>query len=120
MSKTAVRHTHLRSSLDYPYQTLITFTLKYCHSDEMIKLEIPEDMLKNVDIRDLSQLEEIFKIGIRQMKIEKALHSYKEGKISIAKAAELADIPLSEMMMQASARGLKPLYDRKMVEEEMR
>jgi len=84
----------------------------------MIKLEIPEDIFKDVDIKDPSQIEEILRIGIKQMKIEKALHSYKEGKISIAKAAELADISLSEMMMQASARGLRPLYDKKMVEEE--
>jgi predicted HTH domain antitoxin len=84
----------------------------------MIKLEIPEDIFKDVDIKDPSQIEEILRIGIKQMKIEKALHSYKEGKISIAKAAELAHISLSEMMMQASARGLKPLYDKKMVEEE--
>ena len=84
----------------------------------MIKLEIPEDMLKDVDIRDPSQLEEILRMGIKQMKIEKALQSYKEGDISMAKAAELADIPLSEMMMQASARGLKPLFDKKMIEEE--
>lgn len=84
----------------------------------MINLEIPEDMLKDVDIKDLSQLEEILRMGIKQMKIEKALQSYKEGDISMAKAAELADIPLSEMMMQASARGLKPLFDKKMIEEE--
>lgn len=83
-----------------------------------IKLEIPEDILKNVDIKDPSQLEEIFRIGIKQIKIEKALHPYNEGKISLAKAAELADISLSEMMMQASARGLEPLYDKKMIEEE--
>ncbi|MGD2247271.1 MAG: UPF0175 family protein [Candidatus Methanofastidiosia archaeon] len=51
--------------------------------------------------------------------MEKALHSYEKGKISLAKAAELADIQLSEMMIQASARGLKPLYDKKMIEEEM-
>ena len=75
-------------------------------------------MLKDVDIKDPSQLEKILRMGIKQMKIEKALQSYKEGDISMAKAAELADIPLSEMMMQASARGLKPLFDKKMIEEE--
>lgn len=84
----------------------------------MIKLEIPEDILKDVDIKDPSQIEEIIRIGIKQMKIEKALQSYKEGKISIAKAAKLSNVSVSEMMMQASARGLKPLYDKKMVEEE--
>lgn len=76
-------------------------------------------MLKNFDIRDTSQLEEIIRIGIKQMKIERALHLYEKREISMAKAAELADIPLSEMMTQASARGLKPLIDKKMIEEEM-
>ncbi|MGD2248477.1 MAG: UPF0175 family protein [Candidatus Methanofastidiosia archaeon] len=85
----------------------------------MIKLEIPEDILKNFDIKDTTQLEQIIKMGIKQMRIEKALQSYEKGKISLAKAAELADIQLSEMMMQASARGLNPLYDKKMIEEEM-
>ncbi|MGD2247701.1 MAG: UPF0175 family protein [Candidatus Methanofastidiosia archaeon] len=84
----------------------------------MINLEIPEDILKNFDIKDTTQFEQIIRMGIKQMKIEKALHSYEKGKISLAKAAELADIPPSEMMMQASARGLKPLYDKKMIEEE--
>lgn len=90
------------------------------HSITMIeiKLEIPEDILKIIDVKDPVQLEEIFRMGMKQIKIEKALHSYDEGKISLAKAAELADIPLSEIMMQASARGLKPLYDKKMREEE--
>ena len=85
----------------------------------MVKLEIPEDLLKDIDIKNPSQLEEILRMGIRQMKIEKALHSYREGNISIAKAAELADISLSEIIMQASARGLKPLFDEKMIDEEM-
>ncbi|MGC1119740.1 MAG: UPF0175 family protein [Candidatus Methanofastidiosia archaeon] len=86
----------------------------------MIKLEIPEDVLKDFDMRDTSQLEEIIRIGgMKQIKMEKALHLYEKGKISMAKAAELADVSLSEMMVQASARGLKPLYDKKMIEEEL-
>lgn len=56
---------------------------------------------------------------IDEMKAEKALHLYEKGEISIARAAELADVPLSEMMIQASARGLKPLLDEKMIEEDM-
>ncbi|MGC1121797.1 MAG: UPF0175 family protein [Candidatus Methanofastidiosia archaeon] len=59
------------------------------------------------------------KFLIDEMKIEKALHLYEKGKISMAKAAELTDVSLSEMMTQASARGLKPLFDKKMIEEDM-
>jgi predicted HTH domain antitoxin len=107
-----------RRIIKYHKQILITM---YLHITivNMIKLEIPEDMLKNFDIKDTTQLKQIIKMGIKQMRIEKALQSYEKGKISLAKAAELADIQLSEMMMQASARGLKPLYDKKIKEEEM-
>lgn len=85
----------------------------------MTTLEISEDLLKDFDIKDSSQLKEIIEMGIKQMKIEKALHLFKEEKISIAKAAEVAGISLREMMLQASARGIKPMYDQQMVEEEM-
>lgn len=85
----------------------------------MIRLEISEDLLKDLDIGDSSQLREIIQMGIKQMKIERALHLFEEGKISMGKAAESAGISLREMMLQASARGIKPTYDRQMVEEEM-
>lgn len=84
-----------------------------------VKLEISEDVLKDLDIEDSSSLKEILEMGIKQMKIEKALQSFKERKISLARAAALADIPLCEMMLQASARGIKPAYDQEMIEEEI-
>lgn len=59
------------------------------------------------------------KSPIDEMKAEKALRLYEKGEISIARAAELVDGSLSEMMTQAVARGLKPLFDKKMVEEDM-
>ena len=85
----------------------------------MVNLEISEDLLKGFDIKDSSQLKEIIEMGIKQMKIEKALHLFKEGKISIARAAEVAGISLREMMLQVAARGIKPMYDQQMVKEEM-
>lgn len=85
----------------------------------MIRLEISEDLLKDLDIGDSSQLREIIQMGIKQMKIERALHLFEEGKISMGKAAESAGISLREMMLQASARGIKSTYDRQMMEEEM-
>lgn len=85
----------------------------------MIRLEISEDLLKDLDIGDSSQLREIIEMGIKQMKIERALRLFEEGKISMGKAAESAGISLREMMLQASARGIKSTYDRQMMEEEM-
>lgn len=83
-----------------------------------VKLEISEDLIKEFNIEDTSNLKEIIETGIKQVKIEKALQQFKEGNISIAKAAELASISLREMMLQASARGMTPHYDKEMIEEE--
>jgi len=41
-----------------------------------VKLEISEDLLKDLDIK-ASNLKEILEMGIKQMKIEKALQSFK-------------------------------------------
>jgi predicted HTH domain antitoxin len=85
-----------------------------------VKLEISEDLLNEFNIKDTDDLKKIIEKGIKQMKLEKALQSLKEGEISIARAAELADISLREMIFQATARGLKPAYDKEMMEEEIR
>ena len=72
-----------------------------------IKLEISEGLLKEFGIEDESNLREIIRAGIKQMRIEKALRLFEEGKVSITEAAELADVSLREMMFQASAGGPK-------------
>ncbi|MBU7028649.1 MAG: mannose-1-phosphate guanylyltransferase [Theionarchaea archaeon] len=76
----------------------------------VVNLEIPEDLLKGYDIKDESHLREIIEAGIRQTKIEEAIHSFEKGK-TIDEAAESAGVSprcLQEMMLQTLARELKP------------
>lgn len=76
----------------------------------VVNLEIPEDLLKEYDIKDESHLREIIEAGIRQTKIEEAIHSFEKGK-TIDEAAESAGVSprcLQEMMLQALARELEP------------
>ena len=58
-------------------------------------------------------------MGLRQQKIEEAINLYKKNLISLWKAAEIAEIPLREMIIQARAYGCQPEYDEKMLEEEI-
>ncbi len=48
--------------------------------------------------------------ALEEKKIEYALQKYKEGEITIGKAAELAGVPLRKMMRLASAKGIPFQY----------
>ena len=45
--------------------------------------------------------------GWKEIRLERALESYRKGTISLDKAAEMAGLTLSEMMQHASANGIK-------------
>ncbi len=85
---------------------------------EKIVVEIPADLADTLtERRDM--LPEILQLGLRQLKIREVLTFYEEGIISLARAAELAGIPLREMMREARARGIEPQWNEKMVVEEL-
>jgi len=87
---------------------------------EFVNIKVPDNVIK--DIKDMEEyetdIERIVETGIHQIKIERALSRFKHGDISIWNAAKIAGVPLREMIVQASAHGIKPKYDEKMIEEE--
>ncbi len=81
-------------------------------------VEIPEDLVDEFEVhRD--KLREIFILGLRQLKVQESLHLYREGVVSLERAAELAGISTREMIQQAIALGIKPRWSEKMVAEEL-
>ena len=85
---------------------------------EKIVVEIPADLADTLTER-WDMLPEILQLGLRQLKIREALTFYEEGIVSLARAAELAGIPLQEMIREARARGIAPQWNEKMVVEEL-
>ncbi len=83
-----------------------------------IVVEIPADLADTLAERK-DRLPEILQLGLRQLKIREALTFYEEGIVSLARAAEMADIPLQEMVREARSRGIRPQWSEKMVEEEL-
>lgn len=83
-----------------------------------VDVKISKKLLDELGIKDPSVIEKLIEIGAKQVKIEEALAVFKEGKISLWKAARLAGVPLREMVLHAAAHGLKPKMDEKMLEEE--
>ncbi|MFQ6121405.1 MAG: UPF0175 family protein [Methanosarcinales archaeon] len=84
-----------------------------------IVIEIPDNKLHSLPMKDIDGIKELIEIGATQVRIEHALAIFKLGNISIWKAARLAGIPLREMIVQASVRGLKPIFDEEMISEEL-
>lgn len=85
---------------------------------EKIVVEIPADLADTLAERQ-DRLPEILQLGLRQLQVREALTFYEEGIASLARAAELAGIPLQEMIREARSRGIRPQWSEKMVVEEL-
>lgn len=87
---------------------------------EFVNIKVSDNVIK--DIKDMEEYEtditKILETGIHQIRIEQALSRFKQGSISIWKAAKMARVPLREMIMHASAHGIKPNFDEEMIGEE--
>lgn len=75
--------------------------------DKMIKIL---DALMQEEMSDRSELiRRILEIGLREYLIERALKLYGQRRVSLWKAAEMADVTLREMI-EAADRSLIPIH----------
>ncbi|MFH1587146.1 MAG: UPF0175 family protein [Candidatus Diapherotrites archaeon] len=65
-----------------------------------------EQVAKDEKTDKTTALKRIFGIGAKQYKIERAIKQYQEGKLSIGKAAENAEIGIWEMMEELKERNI--------------
>lgn len=77
---------------------------------ETIEIKLPDYLAKKLP-QEESVIQRVLELGLKQLEIEKAVERYKEGGISLAKAAEIAGISIREMIPIAYAHGLEPKYD---------
>jgi predicted HTH domain antitoxin len=84
-----------------------------------ITIDIPQRLSEEIKGYENS-LTELLAIGLKEVKIQQALALFKQGNISLWRAASLANVSLREMTTHAVAQGLKPKIDEKMKEEELR
>jgi predicted HTH domain antitoxin len=74
-----------------------------------VTVRLPDNLAEELPQNE-SSISEILRLGLKQLKIEKAVERYKKGGMSLAKAAELAGISIREMITVAYAHGLEPKY----------
>lgn len=64
-------------------------------------------------------LEELLRLGLREIKMAQSLALFKQGDISLWKAARMAGVSLREMTQYAVAHGLRADVDEETVREEL-
>jgi len=93
---------------------------------EIISTRIPEDIAK--DLKEIEKEEKMDRAttirrllvrAIEQWKIEKALRLYREGKVTLWRAARMAGITLREIMELAAKQGIQFQYTAKDLEEDV-
>lgn len=65
---------------------------------------------------DPAEQRQVFQLGLRELRIRKALDDYRRGEGSLAFAARQAGVPLREMIPLAYAHGLEPKVDPDLLE----
>lgn len=83
-----------------------------------ITISLPEHLEPDVQKYE-SRAQEVFLLGIAQLKIQEALFLYQKRLVSIGRAAEIAGISQSEMSQQARAAGLRPHFSAEMAADEL-
>ncbi|MDI6735365.1 MAG: UPF0175 family protein [bacterium] len=81
-------------------------------------IDIPEKLSKNLKGYE-DNLTDLLAVGLKEVKIQQALALFKQGYISLWRAASLAGVSLREITTHAVAQGFKPKIDEKMKEEEL-
>lgn len=70
-------------------------------------MEIVDKVAEENKVDKTSAVKILVNAGWRELQLEKALQFYRDGKVSIDKAAKIAGITVSEMMEEAVAYGIK-------------
>ena len=83
-----------------------------------ITIAIPDDLSAQLDPYQ-DNLDDLLRIGLREVKKEQSLALFKKGNISLWKAARLAGVPLREMTQYAVAPGLRAVADEETIGEEL-
>lgn len=85
---------------------------------ETLTVSVREALMKEI-APYRGELAELLRLGLRQVKMEQSLALYRQGGISIWRAARLAGVSLREMTRYAAAQGLRAVADDETLREEL-
>lgn len=83
-----------------------------------ITITLPADLSRQLEPYQ-DHLDELLRIGLREVKKAQSLALFRQGDISLWKAARLAGVSLREMVQYAVAHGLRASVDEETIREEL-
>jgi len=87
--------------------------------EDAITVKIPPQWLVGLQAPNRTLIEEALQLGIQQLKFRRALELYRSGVGSLGYVAEQIGISKRELICEARARGIVPLFDEQTVAEEL-
>ena len=86
--------------------------------EELVTLEFPREWIEDLPAEELT-LKQIFKLGIHEYKIKRAIQLYKEGIGSLGFIAEKLRISKHDLIREFRQRGIEPEFSESTVYEEL-
>ena len=86
--------------------------------EQMVAMEIPRAWLEGIADEPLT-LQEIFRKGLYQYKVERAIRLYREDVGSPGYLAEQLDLPKRELIQEMRQRGVDPSFSEESVQEDL-
>ena len=83
-----------------------------------ITVEIPQQWLEGLREEQGALIQQVVKLGIEQLKVRRALELYRAGAGSLGYVAEQVGLSKRDLIREARARGIVPLFDEQTVREE--
>lgn len=85
---------------------------------EEILIQVPNELSEDLAVYK-GNLVAILALGLRQVKMQQSLALFREGGISLWRAARIAGVSLREMTQYAVSQGLQATCDDQTLEEEL-
>lgn len=86
--------------------------------EQTVAMHIPRDWLEGVPEEPLT-LQQIFRLGLYQYKVERALSLYRDGVGSLGYIAEQLGLSKRDLIREARRRGIEPDFSEETVQEEL-
>jgi len=88
-------------------------------AEKMMVIKVPQQWFAGLESTRGTLIEEIIQLGVQQLKFRRALEHYRSGAGSLGYVAEYMELSKRELICEARARGIIPLFDEQMVMEEL-
>ena len=87
--------------------------------EQVITLEIPARWVQDLDLGQAAVMQDIIQLGVYQFKVRRALEMYQAGIGSLGYVAEKVGLSKRDLIREARARGIEPVFDEQTVREEL-